>query len=332
MRSVFYPKLVDGAEGDPTLYVRLAHRQESILFDCGSLANLPPREISKIRHLFISHTHVDHFIDFDRLVRFFLYTDHHLNVFGPQGLARQVGNRLAGYTWNLVDGYPFEITVNEWADDNIDTYRFRARNAFRPEEIDSVACQAGRLLETPAYHVTAVPLEHGNITSLAYCLEELLHIAIHKDALERNRYRPGAWLTTFKDLLRSGESADQLIEVPLEAGGTVKKSVAELEHSIAHTEPGMKVCYVTDASPSEENLAKIEELSRDAHLLAIEAPFAHADLDRARQRNHLTATLAGEVARKAEVSRCLFFHFSPRYHEADTNLQDEAERAFRGPL
>ena len=65
---------------------------------------------------------------------------------------------------------------------------------------------------------------------------------------------------------------------------------------------------------------------------AIEAPFAHADLDRAQQRNHLTATLAGEVARKAEVSRCLFFHFSPRYHEADTNLQDEAERAFRGLL
>ena len=178
MRSVFYPKLVDGAEGDPTLYVRLAHRQESILFDCGSLANLPPREISKIRHLFISHTHVDHFIDFDRLVRFFLYTDQHLNVFGPQGLARQVGNRLASYTWNLVDGYPFEITVNEWADDSIDSYRFRARNEFRPEEIESVPCPDGRLLATPAYHVTAVPLEHGSITSLglrvgnvAYCCD-----------------------------------------------------------------------------------------------------------------------------------------------------------------
>ncbi|PLX98244.1 MAG: ribonuclease Z [Desulfuromonas sp.] len=329
MRPVFYPLLVDGPHGDPAFYVRIAHRREALLFDCGSLASLTAREMSKVRHLFISHTHVDHFIDFDRLVRFFLYTDHHLTVHGPSGLARQVGSRLAGYTWNLVDGFPFEITVREWDGAVIDSFRFRARNAFRMEELDSIDCPDGRLLETAAYHVSAVRLDHGNITSLAYTLQEVLHIAIHKDALERAGYRPGPWLTDFKDFLRSQQACPDSIEVPLHAGGSVTCTIVDLAARIAHTEPGMKICYVTDVSPTEANLEKIIALAASAHLLAIEAPFAHSDLERARKRNHLTAHLAGAIAAKAQVSRCLFFHFSPRYHETGYDLAKEGEAAFR---
>jgi ribonuclease Z len=330
MRSVFYPHLVGGQHGDPALYVRNAHRREALLFDCGALANLPPKEMGKIHHLFISHTHVDHFIGFDRLVRFFLYTDHRLAVYGPAGIARQVGNRLGSYTWNLVDGYPFEIEVNEWTGDKIEVWRSRARNAFRMEKIGSSPCDDGRLLKTPVYHVTATPLTHGNIVSLAYNLEEVMHVAIHKDALEEYGYQPGPWLTRFKDLLRVDIASPEMISVPLTTGGTGEMTVGDLATRISHTEAGMKICYVTDVCPSVENLEKIEELARDAHLLAIEAPFAHADLERAKQRNHLTAQLAGDVARRAGAKRCLFFHFSPRYQQSEINLQEEAQKAFTG--
>ncbi len=332
MRSVFFSHLVDGPAGDPALYIRVAHRREAILFDCGSLARLAPREMTKIRYLFVSHTHVDHFVDFDRLVRFFLYTDHHLTVFGPTGIAEQVGNRLAGYTWNLVDGYPFAITVNEWDGSRIDTYRFRARNEFRLEEIDSTDCSDGQLLTTSTYQITATALAHGSITSLAFTLQEVLHVAIHKDALELHGYQTGAWLTTFKDTLRSGMNLEENIAIPLTGGAFVEKTAAELAGEIAHCEPGMKVCYVTDVSPSGQNLQKIEEISRDAHLLAIEAPFAHIDLERAHHRNHLTAQLAGEVARRANVHRCLFFHFSPRYQQTGIDLHAEAQKAFIGEV
>ncbi|WP_269085277.1 hypothetical protein [Syntrophotalea acetylenica] len=42
MRSVFFPRLVNGPFGDPALHVRLAHRGEALLFDCGDLHALPP--------------------------------------------------------------------------------------------------------------------------------------------------------------------------------------------------------------------------------------------------------------------------------------------------
>lgn len=328
VRSVFFPHLVAGPKGDPALYVRLAHRREAILFDCGDLGALPPREMSKIAAVFISHTHVDHFIDFDRLVRFFLYTDHRLAVFGPAGLTEQLGNRLASYTWNLVDGFPFEIVAHEWNGQTLFKTRFRARNEFRAEPVESVPCEDGRLRQTSAYHVTAIPLTHGDITSLAFCLEEVLHVAIHKDGLQRHRYEPGHWLTEFKDALRA--DIDRTIDVPLADGRVKQVDVRHLATQIAHTEPGMKVCYVTDVGPTDDNLEAIAQFACDAHMIAIEAVFAHRDLDRARERNHLTATLAGQTARRANAARALFFHFSPRYQEADIDLQSEAEAAFQG--
>ena len=59
MRSVFYPRLLNGSAGDPGLYVRLAHRSEALLFDCGDLGRLTTRDLLKIDSVFISHAHID---------------------------------------------------------------------------------------------------------------------------------------------------------------------------------------------------------------------------------------------------------------------------------
>jgi ribonuclease Z len=87
---------------------------------------------------------------------------------------------------------------------------------------------------------------------------------------------------------------------------------------------------VTDAAPTEKNMEKIAALGADSHLMVIEATFAHRDLERAMQRNHLTARLAGQIARKARAARLLVFHHSPRYQENPELLADEAREAFAG--
>ena len=98
MRSVFYPRLLNGPFGDPACYVRLAHRREALLFDCGDLHQLGPRDALKITTVFISHAHIDHMVGFDHLLRTFLYHDRTLTVYGPAGIARQISGRLSGYT------------------------------------------------------------------------------------------------------------------------------------------------------------------------------------------------------------------------------------------
>jgi len=330
VRSVFFPRLLNGPSGDPALFVRLAHRREALLFDCGDLHQLVPRDALKISAVFISHAHIDHMVGFDQLLRTFLYQDRVLLVYGPAGLAGQIRSRLAGYTWNLIEGYPLVLTVREWSGRPGAEVSFRAANAFRPDAEATWEAEEDLLLDGEHLQVRALSLDHGGIASLAFALQEPLHVAIHKDALERFGYRPGPWLTAFKDLLRKGASGETPMKVPLAGAGEDLVSLDALCERIAHTERGMKIVYVTDAAPIEANLEKIEAFARDAHLLAIEAVFPHAELARALERNHLTARLAGLLGRRARAARLLTFHHSPRYHDRPGLLVAEAEAAYTG--
>jgi ribonuclease Z len=330
MRSVFYPHLVNDPFGDPALYVRLAHRGEAILFDCGDLHPLTPREILKVRSVFISHAHIDHLVGFDTLLRFFLYRERPLVLYGPPGFIERIAHRLAGYTWNLIEDYPLVLVVREWGSPQGREAVFRACEAFARAADSDFDCPEGLLLETADFTVRAVPLDHGGIVSLAFCLEETLHVAIHRDALEARGYQPGPWLTQFKALVRRGAPPHTPVAVR-RAHGDELYPLGELAETIAHTERGMKVVYVTDASPSQENQEKIVELATEAHLLVIEATFSQSDEQRARRRNHLTAHLAGSLGRRARVSRILVFHHSPRYEHEPQRLAREAFDAFTSP-
>lgn len=330
MRSVFFPRLVNGPFGDPALHVRLAYRGEALLFDCGDLHALSPGELLKTRLLFLSHAHIDHLVGFDLLLRTFLARDLSLLMYGPAGLADQMAARLQGYTWNLVDGYPFVLTVREWLPEGIREVSFPAGRAFRPQAERLLPCEDGVLHTTPWYRVRATPLIHGDIVSLAFALEEPLHIAIHKDALERFGFKPGPWLGHFKDLVLQKADPRTPVRIPLLRGGLQTAPLGTLLKQIASTERGMKIVYVTDCSPVFGNFRRILELAADAHLLTIEAAFAHRDLQRARLRNHLTAWQAGRLARLARAARLQVFHHSPRYQREPHALSREARAAFDG--
>lgn len=331
MRSSFFSKLVNGPFGDPALLVRAAHRRDALLFDCGDLHLLAPRELLKIQSVFISHGHIDHLAGFDHLLRHFLYREKPLTLYGPPGIGALLTHRLASYTWNLIEGYPLEIRVREWHESGRGRQLlFRAANSFRPQEEPPFICDRGLLLDTAHLQVRTLPLRHGDILSLAFTLEEKLHVAIHRDALERHGYLPGRWLTDFKDLLRRGAPADTAVVIPCTGGGETRASLGPLAEEIAHCEEGMKITYVTDCSPTAENFSRIEKLAAASHLLAIESTFSHAELARARERNHLTAYQAGDLARRAGAKKILLFHHSPRYQDHPRLLQEEALQAFSG--
>ena len=63
-----------------------------------------------------------------------------------------------------------------------------------------------------------------------------------------------------------------------------------------------------------------------------EAAFLEEDAVLARERHHLTARQAGELAQEAGAKRLAPFHLSPRYHGREDELLAEAAEAFGGPL
>lgn len=303
------------------------------MFDLGELNSLSPRDLLKVTHIFVTHTHMDHFIGFDTLLRIHLGREKELHLFGPPDFFKQVEGKLAGYTWNLVNEYEsdFHMRVTEVHPGKTLTRVYICRERFRPRESDIEEPFSGILLKEPSFHVEGVLLNH-RVPCLGLSLIENFYINIIKEGLKSLGLTVGPWLNRFKRALYEKEDPESDFLVTWENGGTVIKEkrfvLGDLANEIARISPGQKITYITDVKGGPENSEKILCLARDADHLFIEAAFMDRDRKTARKKYHLTAREAGELARKAGVKQFTVFHFSPRYSPNIEEIQMEATKAF----
>ena len=334
MRPSFHPRLINDPFSDPGLFIPFLFEKRALMFDLGDLGGLSARDLLKVSHVFVTHTHMDHFIGLDTLLRLFLGRNKKLHLFGPPDFFKNVEGKLAGYTWNLVHEYEndFMLEVNEVHQDKVFTRTYLCRERFQPQKDVTSRPFKGSLLMEPAFSVSAVHLDH-RLPCLGLALHENFYVNIIKEGLKELNIPVGPWLNHFKKALYEEKNpGDEFLVTWKDSGGTSRKksfALGELMEKIARVSPGQKIAYVADAIGSAENCAKIIGLAREADLLFIEAAFLHSDLDRARKKYHLTAKEAGEMARKAGVKAYRLFHFSPRYTGREFELEEEARRAFR---
>ncbi|AJE02813.1 ribonuclease Z [Geobacter pickeringii] len=333
MTPQFHPSLVNGPFDDPALYVDFLFERRALLFDLGDITPLSPRKVLRISHIFVSHTHVDHFIGFDRLVRLCLGREKELHLFGPPGFVGQVGHRLAGYTWNLVESYPTDFTVvatELHVDGTFLTDSFRCRKMFAPEGERHGRHEEGVILDEEGFLVRAAFLDHG-IPCLAFALEEKNHVNIMKNRLDELGLPTGAWLKELKRAILAGNEDGEAVTARWREGDGWRErtlSLGELRRQVARVVAGQKVAYVTDAAPTRENGEAIVALAGGADHLFIETTFLHHEAERAGERRHLTARLAGELGRRAGAARVIPFHFSPKYRDREEAVRREVAEAF----
>jgi len=330
MTPIFEYKLLNQPFGDPALYVRLANEKKALLFDLGDISVLSPGELNKVTHAFVSHTHMDHFVGFDHLVRLNLSRNKTLHLFGPEGIIENVKGKLKGYTWDLVSGYSFIIDVSEINSNCIKQGRFICNEKFKAGKISEHPLTA-EIDSTPCYTVCTAPLDH-RIVSLSYSIEERFHININKDKLMKLGLPCGKWLNDFKDAVWRGESDDFMVSIiEKESGGRVIEQVPliKLKDEIATISKGQKIVYVSDCRGTESNFEKIISFAKNADLLFCEASFLDRDREKASERGHLTAKQAGFLAHEAGVKELRVFHFSPRYEGSPEKLYQEAEQEFK---
>lgn len=333
VKSSFAPRLVNGPFGDPGLYVALRWLGRALLFDLGNLERTPASALSRVTQVFVSHTHLDHFVGFDRLLRIFLGRDTELALYGPYGFTDNVAGKLRGYTWNLVDNYRFSLLVHEVSGDKIVRTRLAARHAFRPEPVDESVFD-GTLHREEAFSVHAAILDH-RIPCLAFAVSEPVRLNVRTDALQRLGIPAGPWLTNLKRAVRAGLPADEMFLIRWRQGASqqeVRFPLGELRRELLMETQGSKIGYVVDAVFHAENVRRIVSLVSRADILFCESLFLDADKAEAAKRYHLTARQAGTIARLAEVGQLRTFHFSPRYSGKGEALVAEAQAAFRGEI
>ncbi len=338
MNPSFSSHLVNDVFGDPGLFVEVRWSKRALLFDLGHNDALGPTRLLRAADIFISHTHMDHFIGFDALLRVALGRGKTLRLYGPPGLIHNVQGKLQGYTWNLVDGYPLAIAVKEFQSHSIQSATFHATDGFRLRETPAISITGLEkggcfcVLEDPMFSVRAVPLNH-RIPSFGYALQEQFHVNINKERLHEAGLPVGYWLKEVKQYLWQGKPDDFHFRATLYHEHHKEErdfTLGEIREQFVRISRGQKIAYVVDARYDEENEARIVDLARDADIFYCEAPFLDQDAEKARSRYHLTARQAGLLARKAGVRALVVFHFSPRYTGLGHQIAEEAQAAFRG--
>jgi len=333
MKPIFHPHLVNGPLGDPLLYIDMKFFGRAILFDLGNCQALTSRNLLKISHIFISHTHMDHFIGFDRLLRVLLGRPKSVALFGPRHFIDQVVNKISAYTWNLVENYEgmLELVVHEVLPDRLEKVRLRSVTGFKIEGEREVQPFDGILYEEGPFRVRGAFLEH-KIPCLAFALEERFHIHVLKTELERWGFAKGAWLKGLKEAVWRGETRDFLVPTRLKTEDGEEDTyfpLGTLKDRILKITPGQKIVYVSDTILNEQTQEVILGLAKNADSLFIEAPFMEADRQRAKKKFHLTAEEAGTLAALAGVKRLFPFHISPKYSSNPEKVLEEAYGAFR---
>lgn len=335
MTPSFSCYLVNPPFGDPGLYVDIRWARRALLFDLGNNEALASTRLLRASDVFVSHTHMDHFIGFDRLLRVGLGRGKLLRLYGPPGLIDNVSGKLRGYTWNLVDGYPLTLEVREFHPRQVRSAIFRATEAFQPTEGElgiRPSDEPFPVLMDPMFTVHATALNH-RIPCYAYAVQERLHVNINKERLHDAGLPVGSWLKDVKEHLWADRPDDYRFTATLYFEHRREEReflLGDVRDRFVTISRGQKIAYVVDARYDQENEAKIVELAHGADVFYCEAAYLDLDADKARERYHLTARQAGLLARKAEVRELVVFHFSPRYTGHGDQLEREAREEFSG--
>ena len=334
MKPILHPSLVNDPLGDPGLFVQFLYEKRAFLFDLGDAPPLTNADLLKVTHVFVSHTHIDHFIGFDRFLRIVFGREKTITLYGPENFIANVEGKLAGFTWNLVDRYEESLTLEvvEVHRDRLRKATFRAIEKFQRNDEREESWDGGLILDEPALSVSAEILEH-RVPCLGFAIKEKFHVNINKAELTAMHLEPGEWLNRLKLSIYEGASDQDLIQVPVGGNGAQEMqeySLGTLKEKLVTITPGQKIAYITDTVYTPENIPRIVNLVREADLLFCESPFTAEEEDRARDRCHLTTRQAGLLAREAGVKQLKTFHYSKRHSHQTELLVREAQDTFRG--
>jgi len=327
-KNNFYVKQVNSPFEDTAFYIRNTYKNEAFLFDCGRIGALQNSEVLALRELLISHTHIDHFYGFDRILRGTLLSGKKFRIFGPPGIIKNVQGKIDSYTWNLIKSYPVAyevIELNESADEYM-TADFSAADGFERRDGSIKHSELGL---SDGFRLDFTFFDH-RVPSVGYRVTEPDMVSVDKEKLKSNGFAPGKWLAELKENILSG-SMDKEITAATEDGNKVFSTGEIADMIIEYIKP-QSVTYITDTAPTYENVSKAIDFAKDSSILIIEGMFMKEDVMHANFKKHLTLELSKYIFKESGAGKVRFFHFTSRYDSIKKELYDRLYKGLNGKI
>ncbi len=295
---------------DISILIKVPNSGKHYLCDCGEASLLTVKEIQSVSALFISHTHIDHFANFDGIFRHQIGSGEKVVICGPKNIHQQVEARLKSYTWNLIDENAIEYEIREIiSKEEIKAYTLRPPY-WNTEFIKT----QNFLFEDECVNVDFAILDHKT-DSIAYLFKEKDTVTFHEEA---SGFRKGKWISELKTAFEKNDP-DQQIEIE----DTIYKA-SELFHLLTKNE-GYKLGVIMDHAVDERNYEKMRTVFTEADKVYIETFYKDLDEEFAKLNYHSFASASGKIMNECKVKEAIPIHFSRRYTESD---QQEIETAF----
>jgi ribonuclease Z len=100
---MFQPELKSRPKEDICILLQLDNHAPNYICECGDASDLSVKDAQNADAVFLSHTHIDHFISFDTLLRHQIGGGKRIVVCGPKHITAQVRAKIKGYSWNLIE-------------------------------------------------------------------------------------------------------------------------------------------------------------------------------------------------------------------------------------
>ncbi|MBL3658798.1 MBL fold metallo-hydrolase [Fulvivirga sediminis] len=286
---------------DICLLIKVDNHSFNYLCDCGEAKALTVKECQDTKAVFLSHTHIDHFFNFDALLRHQIGTGRKVIICGPSGIANQVQNRIKSYCWNLIEEGAISYEIREIQGDK----SYRAVNLNPPLwNQDFIGdFNANQVFIEKDFDVEFEILDHKT-DSIAYLFKAVdkTKIELHED------FKGGKWVS---DLKKAFDENDETASILIDG----KEYVAKDLFPMIKVETGKKVGVIMDHAASSENHSKIRDKFRGCDEVYIECFYKDEDKELAEKNHHSYASMSGKIMKECDVKHAIPVHFSRKYNE-----------------
>ena len=304
---------------DISLLIQLDNHAPYYICECGDASDLSVKDCQNAEAIFISHTHIDHFIHFDTILRHQIGVGKRIIICGPKDIAEQAQAKIKGYTWNLIEEQAIIYEIREIIDETT-IHRYELEPPFwRLKVLESLDTRT--VYQNERFSVDFTILDH-KIPSIAYLFKEKDSFNID---LGNSGFKGGAWVKELKNAFEN-QTPDTTIQIQ-------DKSFAakDLFHLIT-VKKGDTLGIIMDHAAHEANHTKIKNLFSDCNKVFIECFYKVADKDYAAQNFHSYSEQSGKVMRACGVKSAIPVHFSRKYAEQQIQeLIAEFNQAFTNP-
>ncbi|MBC7658737.1 MAG: MBL fold metallo-hydrolase [Chitinophagaceae bacterium] len=316
-------EILNGLQGDPAVYAFMRNSGESLLFDLGNIEQLAQKDLMKVRCVFVSHTHMDHFMGFDRWLRVNIPHKRLLKIWGPAPFFERVQAKLKAYAWNLIEPDQLRFEVHEIREDGtvpVVTLTNTNDFAINVEETDDTPHELMTLQDGSV--MACVSLDHNGIKSLAYKIQNPDKLRFLHENLAGLGLVSGAWISQLQYRVRNN-----LFLEPFAIGDQIF-NLRDLADKLLQGEKGESLVYLTDLSFNRKNIAALRSGFGVAHRIICESSFLDRDRNRAVAKAHLTTRQAALIAMALKTKHFNIFHVSTIYGTGAEESLAEAQKFF----